>query len=228
MRLLVVQHAPFEHLGLISASLESRGIERDHLDLYLRPDAPCALDGYAGMIVMGGPMSANDDLPYIARELLLVREALSSHLPVLGVCLGAQILARAAGAMVYRNPVKEIGWAPIYFTEEARQDPLFSGLDASEVVFHWHGETFDLPPGAQWLAWSDACRHQAFRIGRSYGLQFHLEVTPAMIEDWLTQEVNCADAATLSAPVDPHFNAARLAELSAAVFGRWCDLVKSG
>ena len=115
----------------------------------------------------------------------------------------------------------------IYWTEAAHHDDLFAGLDQPETVFHWHGETFDLPGGADWLAWSDACRKQAFRIGRAYGLQFHLEVTPSMISDWVGQELNCADVATLERRVDPAANAARLRELSATVFGRWCDLLET-
>lgn len=225
MRVLVIRHVPFEHLGRIAPALESRGIGCDYLDLYLDPHARCDLHAYGGLISMGGPMSANDDLPYIARELRMIEEALSRGKPLLGVCLGAQMVARAAGARVYRNPVKEIGWAPIHFTDAAREDALFAGFAEPETVFHWHGETFDLPAGANWLAWSRDCRHQAFRLGAAYGLQFHLEVTPAMISDWLGQEANRGDVAGLSGPVDPQTNDARLAELSSTVFGRWCDLL---
>ncbi len=224
MQVLAIRHVPFEHLGRISQALEAAEIGCTCLDLYRQPEAACPLDSFSGLIVMGGPMSANDDLDYLRRELRLIETALSLAKPVLGICLGAQLLARAAGAAVYRNPVKEIGWAPVYWTEAARNDLLFAGLDQPETVFHWHGETFDLPRGAQWLAWSDACRHQAFRIGRAYGLQFHLEVTPEMICDWLGQEVNGADAAGLARPIDTDANAVRLAELSRIVFGRWCEM----
>ncbi|MCW5979662.1 MAG: type 1 glutamine amidotransferase [Bryobacteraceae bacterium] len=227
MQILTIRHVPFEHLGRISEALEAGGLDWTSLDLYREPRAACSLDSHAGLIVMGGPMSANDNLDYIRRELYLIQEALSLDKPVLGVCLGAQLIAKAAGATVYRNPVKEIGWAPIYWTEAAREDLLFSGLEQPETVFHWHGETFDLPRGAQWLAWSDSCRHQAFRIGRAYGLQFHLEVTAEMVSDWLSQEVNSADVAGLAEPIDPAANVPRLADLSATVFGRWCEMVKS-
>jgi GMP synthase-like glutamine amidotransferase len=227
MRVLVIQHAAFEHLGTLAPVLASRALECDHLDLYRNPQAPCDLTSYAGLIVMGGPMSANDDLPYLARELHLIGEALASDTPVLGICLGSQLLARAAGARVYRNTVKEIGWAPVYWTEAAREDLLFAGFERPETVFHWHGETFDLPAGAQWLGWSDACRHQAFRLGRAYGLQFHLEVTPGMVSDWLSQDANHDDVAGLTATVDPAAHAASLEKLSATVFGRWCELVET-
>jgi GMP synthase-like glutamine amidotransferase len=146
---------------------------------------------------------------------------------VLGICLGSQLLASALGAVVRRNPASEIGWFDLQFTSAAADDPLFTGLDR-ETVFHWHGETFDLPPGAELLGSSELCRNQAFRAGDcAYGLQFHLEVTPEMIADWCLQDENCGDVRELEAPLDPHHNAARLAVLSDRVFGAWCDLVYS-
>ncbi len=228
MRVLVIQHVPFEHLGRISSVLATREVGVTRLELYRDSQTAYDLDSHAGLILMGGPMSANDNLDYIRKELLLIEEALALGKPVLGICLGSQLIARATGARVYRNQVKEIGWAPVYRTEAARQDWLLSGLSRSELVFHWHGETFDLPHDAEWLVWSDACRHQAFRLGSAYGIQFHLEVTPEMIADWVTQEANQSDVAGLTGPIDPGVNAARLAEISAAVFGRWCDLLAQG
>jgi GMP synthase (glutamine-hydrolysing) len=160
--------------------------------------------------------------------LQLIEEFAALDRPVLGICLGAQLIARAAGARVYRNAVKEIGWAPVYWTDAGRHDGLFTGLDQPENVLHWHGETFDLPAGAEWLAWSDACRHQAFRLGRAYGVQFHLEVTPAMVADWLGQEVNRTDAVEFAAAADPVRGFGRLRELSEIVFGRWGRAAYSG
>jgi len=171
-------------------------------------------------------MSVNDDLAYIRRELRLIEQAAARGKPVLGVCLGAQLVAKALGGRVYRNAEKEIGWFDVRFTEAARSDRLFAGRDGPELVFHWHGETFDLPAGAELLASSDLCRHQAFRVGRNvYGLQFHLEVTPEMIADWCAQDANCGDMREIEGTIDPARNAARLRELSGQVFGRWCDLV---
>src|SRR5581483_176282 len=176
---------------------------------------------------MGGPMSANDDLPYLRREIACIRQAVDQGQPVLGVCLGSQLLARALGAKVYKNSAKEIGWFDLHLTEAGRQDAILSGLESPETVFHWHGETFDLPDGATWLAYSDRCRHQAFRVASNvYGLQFHLEVTPEMIADWCLQDENCGDVRELQSPLDPRFNQARLAALSGLVFGRWCALLK--
>lgn len=215
-KVLAFRHVPFENLGRIADSLEQRGIACEYVDLYrgaARPDAGNA----DGLIFMGGPMSANDDLLYIRQELELINEAITRRLPILGVCLGSQLIAKALGARVYPNSAPEIGWYPVHWTAAAARDRLHEGLSASETVFHWHGETFDLPPGAELLASSEACRNQAYRVGANvYGLQYHLEVTPEMLDDWRTE---------IPTPIDPHANAARLKEIAAQVFGRWCDLV---
>ena len=220
------RHVAFEHLGLIAPALESRGLAVQYVDLFEGAPVPEGLAEAAGLIFMGGPMSANDDLPYLRAELALIEQAAKAGTPLLGVCLGAQLIAKALGARVYRNRVKEIGWFPVSWNSAAASDPLFAGLSAPETVFHWHGETFDLPPAAEWLARSEACAHQAFRVGANvYGLQFHLEVTPEMIADWLTQDQNCGDVRELTAPIDPHANAPRLQQLATQVFTRWADLL---
>lgn len=175
---------------------------------------------------MGGPMSVNDPLPYLQEEIALIRTALARSQPVLGICLGSQLLAKALGASVYRNSAKEIGWYDLSLAEAAGYDPVFSRMQPVETVFHWHSEVFDLPPGAIWLARSALCRNQAFRFGaNAYGMQFHLEVTPAMIADWCLQDENCGDVRELDAPIDPNVNAPRLGVLAAEVFGAWCDLL---
>jgi len=226
MRVLAFRHVPFEGVGLIAPALEERGLSLEYVDLY-GPQAklPQVTDA-AGLIFLGGPMSVNDPLPYLTQESDLIVQAVERGQPVLGICLGSQLIARALGGRVYRNPQKEIGWFDIRLTEAASTDALFSGVNPLETVFHWHGETFELPAGATHLAYSDACRNQAFRVGSNvYGLQFHLEVTPAMIADWCAQDENCGDVRELDAPIDPWLHAERLARLSQSVFGRWCDLL---
>ncbi|PWU12642.1 MAG: amidotransferase [Terriglobia bacterium] len=226
MRVVVFRHARFEGLGLIAPQLDASGISVEFADLY-RPGAALPdISNASGLIFMGGPMSANDDLPYLKQELEFIRAAVKSGQPVLGVCLGAQLIATALDARVYRNPVKEIGWFDIQFTTEGLRDRLFAGLDPTQTVFHWHGETFDLPGGAVWLAFSAGCRHQAFRFGPNvYALQFHLEVTPEMISEWCLEEANCGDVKELTTPIDPHLHAQRLAQLAAQVFRQWCGLL---
>ena len=225
MRVLAFRHVPFEGAGRIEPVLRARGIDLDYVDLYA-PDAGVPDPaGYSGLIFLGGPMSVNDPLPYLRVEEQIIRDAVARKLPILGVCLGAQLIAHAMGASVFSNAGSEIGWFDLRFTTAAAGDPLFCGL-ACETVFHWHGETFDLPAGAELLASSDRCRNQAFRLGdRVYGLQFHLEVTPSMIADWCLQDENCGDVRELAAPLDPNRNAARLSELSESAFGAWCGLL---
>src|SRR5689334_11083504 len=131
MHVLVFRHVEFEHLGLIAPALESAGVSYEYVDLFESPDARVALDECNGVISMGGPMSANDDLPFLRRELALLREAAEQDLPMLGVCLGSQLIAKAFGAPVYKNAVKEIGWAPIHWMRDAHHDPLFRGCAGS-------------------------------------------------------------------------------------------------
>ncbi len=227
MRVVTFRHVPFEDLGWIHHALEDCGIGVDFPDLFREGAAAPDITNAAGLIFMGGPMSANDPLPYIQQEIRWICQAVERGQPVLGVCLGAQLIAKALGARVYANPTKEIGWFDVHLTDAGREDALLSGLDDPETVFHWHGETFDLPQGASWLAYSERCRHQAFRIGsKVYGLQFHLEVTPEMIADWCLQDANCGDVRELESPLDPNLNATRLANVSRLVFGRWCSLLK--
>ncbi|MGA2590839.1 MAG: type 1 glutamine amidotransferase [Bryobacteraceae bacterium] len=226
MQVLAFRHAPLEDIGLIRGALERHSIACRYLDLYANPQPVPDLAEVAGLILMGGPMSVNDDLPWLRQEMRAVRDAIQRGIPVLGICLGAQLIARALGAAVYRNPVKEIGWTPLYFAAAAPADPLLSGFSHPETVFQWHGETFDLPDGAEHLAYSDACRNQAFRIHRNvYGFQFHLEVTPEMIEDWCRQDAGCGALREAQAPIDAYANAARLAEVAETVFDRWCGLL---
>jgi GMP synthase (glutamine-hydrolysing) len=196
--LLVLRHEPFEHLGCFEEVLRDRNISFIYSDLGDIMD----LGAHAGVIVMGGPQSANDE--EMAAELHFIQQALDTNTPVLGICLGAQVIAKALGAHVYRNPEKEIGWAPVYLTAAAAGDPVLGGLPSPSTLFHWHSETFMPPPGAVSLAYSDKCRQQAFRFRDTvYGVQFHPEITPEMIVDWSAQSANCPDAATLDAPLDP-------------------------
>jgi len=222
MRVLAFRHVPCEGAGLIEPVLQTHGIALDYADLF-RPNAAMPdVSKYRALIVLGGPMSANDDLPFLRAEIDMLRAEILRGRAVLGICLGAQLMARALGAGVRRNPVKEIGWFPIECTPAAASDPLLGGV-SRETVFHWHGETFDLPDGAQLLASSERCRHQAYRVGeRAYGFQFHLEVTPEMIADWCLQDENCGDMRELEYAIDPAHDATPLRGLSARVFGNWC------
>ena len=177
MRVHVLQHVPFEGPGSILPWLEARAARISYTRLFAGERMPGGADMDA-LIAMGGPMSVNDEaeLPWLRAEKQLVRDAIGRDIPVLGVCLGAQLIASALGARVYHNPVKEIGWFPIRAV--AGGNDVFH-FPAECTVFHWHGDTFDLPEGAVRLAESAACSNQAFQLKRNViALQFHPEMTP--------------------------------------------------
>jgi GMP synthase-like glutamine amidotransferase len=185
MRLAVLQHVPFEGPAAIADWAASRGVPVSIVRLYEGEGLP-DLPAFDMLAVLGGPMSANDEAKYawLGPELALLRNAIGAGKTVLGVCLGAQMIAKALGAKVYPAQQKEIGWFPVERT--ACIDAFFDGIPASFTAFHWHGETFDLPGGAVPLAKTAAVPNQAFAASsRVLGLQFHMEVTPASVEDLL-------------------------------------------
>jgi GMP synthase-like glutamine amidotransferase len=183
---LVIQHVEPEGPWAIADALTRAGVSVDLRRTHVGDPLPSALGTCAGLVVMGGPMSATSDAGFATRagELTLLGEAVRRGVPTLGVCLGAQLLAAAAGGRVHGGDGLEVGWGPVLLTAEARRDdPLLSGLPGALIVLHWHGETFELPPGASHLARNDRYANQAFRAGRcAWGLQFHLEVTPDAVE----------------------------------------------
>lgn len=216
MRVHIIQHVPFEGPGAIGEWARERGHTVAVTEQWSGGRLP-ALDEFDFLVVMGGPMSANDDaqFPWLAAEKSLIAEALQRQKAILGVCLGAQLLASVFGARVYRNQHKEIGWFPVRLVPEAVGSRLFSALPARMTVLHWHGETFDLPEGAVRLAESDACRNQAFEFGgRALGLQFHLEVQP---EGLKTLIENCAQDIDSGAYVQPAAEMLAAAHLSQAL-----------
>jgi len=190
MRAHYLQHVPFEGLGSIEPWLQAAGYRITRTRFFDDGELP-STDGLDLLVVMGGPMGVNDtaEFPWLAREMVFIHEVIASGAPVLGICLGAQLIAGALGARVYKNREKEIGWHPIQAT--APGGPASFGFPPSAEGFHWHGETFDLPPGAIRLASSQACESQAFQVGSSViGLQFHLETTPTSARDLVA---NCRE-----------------------------------
>ncbi|MCC5812864.1 MAG: type 1 glutamine amidotransferase [Ectothiorhodospiraceae bacterium] len=189
MRAHYLQHVPFEGLGSIEPWLAAAGYEISCSRLFESPELP-PLDAPDFLVVMGGPMSVNDEREHawLAAEKRFIRHVIASGRPVLGICLGAQLIASALGARVTPNSEPEIGWFPVQGTMAS--EDMFR-FPEEMAAFHWHGETFELPPGAVRLARSEACENQAFQLGSNViGLQFHLETTPASARDIV---LHCGD-----------------------------------
>jgi GMP synthase (glutamine-hydrolysing) len=199
-RCVVLQHAPTEGPLRVGELLAEAGLTVDVRALHRGEAVPRTLPAETPLVVMGGAMGVSDigdpAHPYLADEVALLRERLAVGAPVLGICLGAQLLAHAAGARVFPNsrsapgggePVRvyEVGWAPVAF-HGIEREPALQGLNPSEPMLHWHGDTFDLPGGAVHLASTGDCANQAFRLGaRAFGLQFHPELDLATVADWI-------------------------------------------
>jgi len=188
MQFLVLQHLDIEPPALIGDQLRDTGHTLQFIHTYLGDALPENVAPYAGIIIMGGPQSANGKhLPYIRKELSWLARRLAGGMPTLGICLGAQLMAKAAGGKVFQSPQRELGWYPVYPTGYASDDALFSGLpEAGLPVFQWHGETFSLPDKASLLLTHPEVMAQAFRLAKGqYGLQFHVEVDAALIQQWI-------------------------------------------
>lgn len=182
---LVLQHIACEPPGTYEDVLRERGAELERIELDEGDPLPDWRD-FDGIIAMGGPMSAVDDdaLTWLSDEKRLIAEAVEAGTPFWGVCLGVQLLAASLGARVYQGPAPEVGILPVTLTEDGRNDPVFGSLPGELPTLQWHGDTFDLPPGAVRLAGSPAYPNQAFRAHRAYGVQFHLEVSPDLAREW--------------------------------------------
>jgi len=180
-------HDAGEGAGLIAETLKEQGIAYRPVPLYDGEGLPRDTSDLEGLVVMGGPMNVDDigHYPFLLPELQLIEKVLRENKPILGVCLGAQMIAKALGARVYPTRRREVGWLPIAATPAGAVDSHFRILPNPSTVLHWHGDTFDIPQGAVHLATSERCENQAFRWGESvYALQFHLEATPSMLTEW--------------------------------------------
>jgi GMP synthase (glutamine-hydrolysing) len=234
-RILVFQHVAAEPLGTLDRLIRRRGHRVKFVNFERQPDARPKLDRYSGLIVLGGPMNVDDRATraHLQTELDVLGEALAQRKPILGICLGAQLLAHALGAEVRRHAVSEIGWYDLSTTDHGRADPVFAPLGAGSPVFQWHSYTFDLPHAAAHLASTPTCANQAFRHGENaYGFQFHLEIDKPLIERWLNlpgyrEELGAAglgrDAEAIRADTVPRIEAMETA--AEAVFNNFLDLI---
>lgn len=193
--ILIIRHVAHEGPGYLADFLAARKIPYRILAIDNDENLPVATDNLSGLVLMGGPMSVNDDLQWISPALALIRKALERDMPVLGHCLGGQLIARAMGASISVNPVPEYGWLPVQVSDNALARQWFPTLVHGFTAFHWHGETFALPDGATHVWSSEHCRNQAFVTGNALAMQCHVEMTPELVRDW----VGRADDNTLSA-----------------------------
>tara|TARA_Y100000031_G_C8083779_1_gene320897 strand:+ start:73 stop:777 length:705 start_codon:yes stop_codon:yes gene_type:complete len=189
-KILALKNVGCEGLGTLEDAIESRGMEYHYIHLYNNDKAPQNLDAYSALIVLGGPMNVyeTEKYPFLLDEERLIQEALDKNIAVLGLCLGAQLIAKTAGAKVFAGRKKEIGWYPVTLTSEALDDTLFSGFKKDMTVFQWHGDTFDVPTGAKRLAKSELFSNQAFKLSEKIvALQFHLEITEEAVYQWMEE-----------------------------------------
>ena len=234
-RILVFQHVAAEPLGTLDPLIRRRGHRIRFVNFEREPDAQPSVDRYRGLVVLGGPMNVEERAtrPHLMTELRAIERMLELGRPVLGICLGAQLLAHVLGAPVRRIERPEIGWYPLTTTDAGRLDPVLAPLGETSPVFQWHGRHFEVPATAVHLARTDSCEQQAFRYGdNAYGFQFHLEMDQPLIERWLATP---AYRAELAASGLPHDDAAiraltqtHIAPMQAqaeAVFNNFLDLV---
>lgn len=234
-RILVFQHVAAEPLGTLDPLIRRRGHRIRFVNFDRDPDARPDVDRYKGLVVLGGPMNVEDqgERPHLRTELAAIERMLELGRPVLGICLGAQLLAHALGAPVRRHPDPEIGWYPLHATAAGRTDQVLAPLGETAPVFQWHGCHFEVPRTATHLARSDACEQQAFRWGdNAYGFQFHLEMDQPLIERWLANPAyreelaalpGARDEAGIRADTERHI--AGMQAQADAVFNNFLDLI---
>lgn len=227
----VIQHIRQETPGTLAELLSARGFKLRTFHPYLGDSVPTHPENIAGLVVMGGPMGVYDseEHPNLLQEMQLIQNAHQAQIPVIGVCLGSQLIAASLGAEVRPSGYKEIGWYNV--KRQSNTDRLFGALPEQFMGFHWHGDIFDLPEGAELLASSALTAHQAYRVGEStYGLLFHMEVTPQIVQDMvqvfqpeLEQEgLSGAEILNQTKTLLPE-----LRNLARQVFGAWIDLVEA-
>lgn len=210
----IFRHSPTEGPGYFAIFLEAHGIPWQLIAIDEGEAVPATADGFSGLCFMGGPMSVNDPLPWIAPVCALIRDAVAKEVPVIGHCLGGQLMSKALGGQVTKNPVKEIGWGEGFGENgEVARRWLGDFTSQSGTVFQWHGETFSIPPGATRLFANAHCANQMFALGPHLGMQCHVEMTPEMIATWCAQWAD--EAAAVADQASVQTPAAMQAEIAA-------------
>jgi GMP synthase (glutamine-hydrolysing) len=189
VKVLALQHMACEGMCGMEKALKDKGIGCEYVLLHEGAEIPKDTSGYAGIIILGGPMNVyqEKEYPFLRDENTFIKKMLAEEKPVLGICLGAQLIAKAAGAKVLIGHRKELGWYDLELTKEGAADPLFKGFPKRFKAFQWHGDTFQIPKNAVKLASSEIFPNQAFRLGGAYAVQFHIEVTKETIDEWMAE-----------------------------------------
>jgi len=183
----IFRHLECEGPGYFADFLDQQDLPYTLIRVDQNDPVPSCIDDYSALVFMGGPMSVNDDIPWIAKELTLIQQAANQDMPMLGHCLGGQLIAKALGGLITANPVKEIGWHSVARQQNATGEDWLAELPQNFEVFHWHGETFSIPDGASLLLSSQYCENQAFAMGNTLALQCHVEMTTPMVKEWVTE-----------------------------------------
>ncbi len=186
-KILFIKHINIEGPETLGVFFQEKGLDMQTIELSDGERLPEDLTGIQAVVSLGGPMNVYEEekYPFLKKEDVFLKQVVSREIPFLGLCLGSQLLAKACGAKVEKSPQKEVGFLPVQLTELGQKDPLFSGINTTIDAFQWHEDMFQIPEGAQLLASSPACPHQAFKVGPyAYGLQFHVEITDKSIRDW--------------------------------------------
>ncbi|MGR3309818.1 MAG: type 1 glutamine amidotransferase [Candidatus Brocadiales bacterium] len=202
MTILFIKHIDIEGPGTIADFLDSNNVPHRTISPFVGDAYPDDPTTCSAIVSLGGPMNVYEEekYPYMKLEDSFLKDAVKKEVPILGICLGAQLLAKAVGAKVVKAEAKEIGWYKVPLTSDGKEDPLFHGINNELNVFHWHGDTFNIPDGGKRLAESEICPNQAFRYGENaYGIQFHIEVTEPMIHEWTRAYKDELDALSLPA-----------------------------
>jgi GMP synthase-like glutamine amidotransferase len=225
----IFRHSPTEGPGYFSAYLDARGIPWRLFATSEGEPVPADPRAFSGIAMMGGPMSVNDPLPWIEPTLALIRAAVAGEVPVLGHCLGGQLMSKALGGVVTRNPVKEIGWGLVRVSDDPAARGWF-GETTEFLSFHWHGETFTIPAGARRIAESPYCPNQAFVLGPHLAMQCHVEMTSAMIRTWAADSADELDrhrGPSVQTPAEMEVEIeARVRDLNAIarrLYDRWAE-----
>jgi len=180
----IFRHITCEGPGYFANVIDNYSIPYELICIDQGEIPPPGIDNVSALVFMGGPMSVNDDIPWIQQELEIIRQAVSAGLPVLGHCLGGQLISKALGGVVTANPVKEIGWLPVQKINNDISNDWLTGFNGEATLFHWHGETFSIPDGATAILKSQNCAHQGFVIHNTLALQCHVEMTAPMVREW--------------------------------------------